>query len=53
MNELMYERHLVTDNADLIILRDGLDILLKKLVQSIKGLVDFAKEHRNTPTLGM
>ena len=42
----------VTDNADLILLRDGLDILLTKLAKCIKGLADFAIEYRNVPCLG-
>jgi adenylosuccinate lyase len=42
----------VTDNADLIILRDGLDLLIKKLVVVIKNLADFAKDYKDMPTLG-
>ena len=41
-----------TDNADLIFLRDGLDILLPKLATCIKKLSDFAKEYRDLPCLG-
>jgi len=42
----------VGDNADLIILRDGLDILLPKLGRVISRLADFAGEYRELPTLG-
>lgn len=42
----------VTDNADLIFLRDGLDILLPKLAKCIQKLSDFAVEHRSLPCLG-
>jgi len=42
----------VGDNADLIILRDGLDILLPKLARVISRLSSFAAEFREMPTLG-
>jgi len=42
----------VTDNADLIVLRDGLDILLPKLAVVIDRMRKFALEHKATPTLG-
>ncbi|KAF2456917.1 putative adenylosuccinate lyase Ade13 [Lineolata rhizophorae] len=42
----------VTDNADLIFLRDGLDILLLKLAKCIRNLAEFAKQHRALPCLG-
>ncbi|KAH7098965.1 adenylosuccinate lyase [Auriculariales sp. MPI-PUGE-AT-0066] len=42
----------VTDNADLIFLREGLQILLKKLAAVIERLSAFAKEHRALPALG-
>jgi len=42
----------VGDNADLIQLRDGLDILLPKLGRVIARLGDFAREHKDLPTLG-
>lgn len=42
----------VGDNADLIILRDGLDILLPKLARVISRLSSFAREHAGLPTLG-
>ncbi len=42
----------VTDNTDLIVLRDGLDILLPKVARCIHRLAGFAKEYRSLPTLG-
>ncbi|KAJ1980557.1 adenylosuccinase ade13 [Dimargaris xerosporica] len=42
----------VTDNADLIILRDGLDILIQKLAVTIDSLAQFAVVHKDLPTLG-
>ncbi|KAL6414492.1 primary-amine oxidase [Ilyonectria robusta] len=42
----------VTDNADLIFLRDGLDLLLPKLAKVIQNLRSFALEHKDLPTLG-
>jgi len=42
----------VTDNADLILLRDGFDHLIPKLVNVIDRLSKFANEHKNLPTLG-
>lgn len=42
----------VGDNADLIQLRDGIDILLPKLARTIDRLSKFAKEHHNLATLG-
>lgn len=42
----------VTDNADLIFLRDGFDILLPKLAAVIRKLSDFAVEHKDLPCLG-
>lgn len=42
----------VGDNADLIQLRDGLDILLPKLARVISRLGDFAREYKDLPTLG-
>ncbi|RKF62111.1 Adenylosuccinate lyase [Erysiphe neolycopersici] len=42
----------VTDNADLIFLRDGLDLLLPKLAIVIKKLSSFAIEYKDMPTLG-
>ena len=42
----------VTDNADLIIIRDGLEILLPKIARCIDRLTNFAKEYRDLPTVG-
>lgn len=42
----------VTDNADLIFLRDGLRILLPKLAAAIRGFSNWAKEYRALPCLG-
>jgi adenylosuccinate lyase len=42
----------VTDNADLIFLRDGLDLLLPKLATIISKLSEFAIEYKDMPTLG-
>ncbi|CZR61870.1 probable adenylosuccinate lyase [Phialocephala subalpina] len=42
----------VTDNADLIFLRDGLDLLLPKLAGVIHKLSQFAIEYKDMPTLG-
>lgn len=42
----------VTDNADLIFLRDGLDLLLPKLATVIKKLSDFARKYRDQACLG-
>ncbi|CAI6338291.1 unnamed protein product [Periconia digitata] len=41
-----------TDNADLIFLRDGLDILIPKLATVIEKLSTFARENKNLPCLG-
>jgi len=42
----------VGDNADLIIIRDALNILLPKIAQSILKLSKFAEEFKSLPTLG-
>lgn len=42
----------VTDNADLIFLRDGLSILLPKLARCIQKLATFAAIHATVPCLG-
>ena len=42
----------VTDNADLVIYRDGLRHIRGELVSVIKNLSAFAMEHRALPTLG-
>ena len=42
----------VTDNADLIFLRNGCDLLLNKLAIVISRLAQFAETYRDLPTLG-
>jgi adenylosuccinate lyase len=42
----------VTDNADLILMRRGLDLLRGKLLQIIRSLAAFAREWRDEPALG-
>ena len=42
----------VTDNADLILYRDGLQYLRKELLQVITNLADFAEKYKSMPTLG-
>ncbi|ELU16983.1 hypothetical protein CAPTEDRAFT_157033 [Capitella teleta] len=42
----------VGDNTDLIIMKEALDIVLRKLARCIQRLSIFAEEHRNLPTLG-
>ncbi|KAL7666769.1 Adenylosuccinate lyase [[Candida] zeylanoides] len=42
----------VTDNADLIFLRDAYDVLIPKLVNVIDKLSRFALEHKDLPVLG-
>lgn len=42
----------VTDNADLILMRRGLDLLRGKLLRVLRALGAFAREWRSEPTLG-
>jgi len=42
----------VGDNTDLILIRDGLDVLLPKVARCIDRLSKFALEQKSTPTLG-
>ncbi|EEQ43685.1 adenylosuccinate lyase [Candida albicans WO-1] len=42
----------VTDNADLIFLRDAYDVLIPKLVNAIDRLSKFALEYKDLPVLG-
>ncbi|XP_005150389.1 adenylosuccinate lyase [Melopsittacus undulatus] len=42
----------VGDNTDLIVLRDGFDLLLPKLARVISRLADFAEKYADLPTLG-
>ena len=41
----------VTDNADLIIMREGLQLIRKKLINVIAALAKFAEEYKALPTL--
>jgi adenylosuccinate lyase len=42
----------VTDNADLILMRHGLELLREKVVRVLRALSTFAREWRAEPTLG-
>ena len=42
----------VTDNADLILMRRGLQLLRGKLVRTLRALSTFARQWRDEPTLG-
>ncbi|RKP02318.1 hypothetical protein CXG81DRAFT_25012 [Caulochytrium protostelioides] len=42
----------ITDNSELILIRDALDLLIPKLVQLIRVMRDFAMAQRSLPTLG-
>jgi len=42
----------VTDNTDLIVMREGLGLIARTLAACILHLADFARKHRDTPTLG-
>lgn len=42
----------VTDNADLILYRDGLRYLRQELLDVIANLADFAEKYKDMPTLG-
>jgi adenylosuccinate lyase len=42
----------VTDNADLIFMRDALDLILPKLAKVIHNLSQFALRYKDLPTLG-
>ncbi len=42
----------VTDNTDLILLRDGLDQIAVRLASAIDRLARFAQQHRDLPCLG-
>lgn len=41
-----------TDNADLIFLREGCDLLIAKLVNVISRMSEFALQYKDVPTLG-
>lgn len=42
----------MTDNTDLLVIRDGLEILLPKVARCVQRLEGFARKHRALPTLG-
>jgi adenylosuccinate lyase len=42
----------VVDNADLIIMRDGMKLLAERLANAIDALADFAMKWKDLPTLG-
>lgn len=42
----------VTDNADLIFMRDALDLILPKLAKVIHNLSQFSMKYKDLPTLG-
>jgi len=42
----------VGDNADLVAMRRGLDVLARRLAATIRALAGFARTHRNLPVLG-
>ena len=42
----------VTDNADIIIMKQGLELLRNKLQAAISALAQFARQYRALPTLG-
>ena len=42
----------VTDNSELIQLRDAMEIIRKKIVKVIAKFADFAEEYKDMPTLG-
>ncbi len=42
----------VTDNTDLILIREALDLVLSRLARVIRDLAKFAQAHRSQPCLG-
>lgn len=42
----------VTDNTDLIFMRDALDLVLLKLAKVVYNLSQFAFKYKDLPTLG-
>ncbi len=43
----------VTDNTDILILRDGLKLIRAKLIETLRRLRAFALEYKDMPTLGL
>lgn len=41
----------ITDNADVLLLREGLELLAARLVATIRALSEFARRHRDVPCL--
>lgn len=41
----------ITDNTDILLAREGLELLHRRLVAVILGLADFARRHRDLPCL--
>ena len=41
----------VGDNTDMIVMRDALDLIRKKLISAIANLADFAERYKDLPTL--
>lgn len=42
----------VGDNTDLIVIRDGLDLLLPRIARVMRNLAQFADKYKSLPTLG-
>ncbi|MEX0842935.1 MAG: adenylosuccinate lyase, partial [Gemmatimonadota bacterium] len=42
----------ISDNTDLILHRDALTLVRARLIRTVSALADFAREHRDLPTLG-
>lgn len=42
----------ITDNTDLLLHREALELVRARLLRCIRALADFAREHRELPTLG-
>lgn len=42
----------VTDNGDLVTIRDALDLIIPKLANAVEKLAAFAKQYKDLPCLG-
>ncbi len=42
----------VVDNADLLLMRNALDLLIGRLLPAVQALADFCAQHADLPTLG-